>query len=107
MKESTWVGRPSDTPTVDATSPWPGLAAFREADQAFFKGRETVIEEVVRLVTRSPVTVLFGVSGLGKTSLLRAGIFPGLRLNGILPIYVRLRHGDDAGPCGSRCGTRS
>ena len=38
--ESTWVGRPSDTPTVDAASPWPGLAAFREADQAFFKGRE-------------------------------------------------------------------
>ncbi len=97
MKESTWVGRPSDTPTVDAASPWPGLAAFREADQAFFKGREAVIEEVVRIVTRAPVTVLFGVSGLGKTSLLRAGIFPGLRLNGILPIYVRLRHGDDAG----------
>jgi WD40 repeat protein len=97
VKESTWVGRPSDTPTVDAASPWPGLAAFREADQAFFKGREAVIEEVVRIVTRSPVTVLFGVSGLGKTSLLRAGIFPGLRLNGILPIYVRLRHGDDSG----------
>ena len=38
MKEGTWVGRPRDTPTVDATSPWPGLAAFREADQAFFKG---------------------------------------------------------------------
>jgi WD40 repeat protein len=98
VKESTWVGRPSDTPTVDAASPWPGLAAFREADQAFFKGREAVIEEVVRIVTRAPVTVLFGVSGLGKTSLLRAGIFPGLRLNGILPIYVRLRHGDDTGP---------
>jgi WD40 repeat protein len=97
VKESTWVGRPSDTPTVDAASPWPGLAAFREADQAFFKGREAVIEEVVRIVTRAPVTVLFGVSGLGKTSLLRAGIFPGLRLNGILPIYVRLRHGDDSG----------
>jgi WD40 repeat protein len=98
MKESTWVGRPSDTPTVDATSPWPGLAAFREADRAYFKGREAVIEEVVRLVTRSPLTVLFGVSGLGKTSLLRAGIFPSLRQNGILPIYIRLRHTDDLTP---------
>ena len=95
MKEGTWAGRPSDTPTVDAASPWPGLAAFREADQAFFKGRETVIEEVVRLVTRAPLTVLFGVSGLGKTSLLRAGIFPGLRQNGVLPIYIRLRHVDE------------
>ncbi len=98
MKESTWAGRAGDVPTVDAANPWPGLAAFREADQTFFRGRETVIDEVLRLVLRSPLTVLFGVSGLGKTSLLRAGVFPGLRQNGILPVYVRLRHGDERVP---------
>ena len=50
-------------------------------------------------VLDAPVTVLFGRSGLGKTSLLRAGLFPLLRdpsphlsLTRIhyLPVYVRL-----------------
>jgi hypothetical protein len=50
VKESTWAGRAGDVPTVDAANPWPGLAAFREADQTFFRGRETVIDEVLRLV---------------------------------------------------------
>jgi WD40 repeat protein len=34
--------------------------------------------------------VLFGVSGLGKTSLLRAGLFPRLRALGHLPVWIRL-----------------
>ena len=37
-----------------------------------------------------PLTVLFGRSGLGKSSLLRAGLFPLLREKGFVPIYVRL-----------------
>ena len=36
------------------------------------------------------MTVLFGKSGLGKTSLLKAGLFPRLRQRHFLPIYVRL-----------------
>lgn len=36
------------------------------------------------------VTVLYGRSGLGKTSLLRAGLFPLLHDHNLLPIYVRL-----------------
>ena len=36
------------------------------------------------------VTVLYGRSGLGKTSLLRAGLFPALREENFLPVYVRL-----------------
>lgn len=94
MNESARVRCPTVPGTVDAENPWPGLAAFREADQAFFKGREAVVEELERLVSRAPVTVLFGVSGLGKTSLLRAGLFPMLRQNGMLPVYIRLQHGE-------------
>ena len=33
---------------------------------------------------------MYGRSGLGKTSLLRAGLFPALREENFLPIYVRL-----------------
>lgn len=88
----------SDTGTVDADNPWPGLAAFREADQLFFRGRDASIDDLTRLVLRTPLTVLHGVSGLGKTSLLRAGLFPRLRAERVLPIYVRLSHADDSAP---------
>ena len=84
--------------TLDANNPWPGLVAFREIDSAFFYGREEESDALQRLVLRESLTVLFGLSGLGKTSLLRAGLFPRLREQNILPVYIRLIHSDDAAP---------
>jgi WD40 repeat protein len=86
----------SDTGTVDADNPWPGLAAFREADQHFFQGREAVVDALTRMILRARLTVLHGVSGLGKTSVLRAGLFPRVRREYMLPIYVRLSHAEDS-----------
>jgi hypothetical protein len=77
-------------PTVDPDNPWPGLLAFREADQEYFQGRKTETEDLFRLVMRERLTVLFGLSGLGKSSLLQAGLFPMLRRENILPVYIRL-----------------
>jgi predicted GTPase len=78
---------------IDDEHPWPGLASFREQDEYFFKGRRLDIEELHALVERERLTVLFGVSGLGKSSLLQAGLFPRLRTGNILPIYIRLDFG--------------
>src|ERR1700739_657169 len=69
--------------------PWPGLDYFDECAAALFHGRDLEIAELARRVLASPVTVLFGKSGLGKTSLLRAGVFPRLRAQNFLPVYVR------------------
>jgi len=80
----------ADAGAVDADNPWPGLAAFREADRAFFHGRDAEAEELARLVRRERLTVLFGLSGLGKTSLLAAGLFPRLRQEDVLPVLIRL-----------------
>ena len=44
------------------------------------------------------LTTLFGQSGLGKTSLLRAGIVPRLRAEGYCPIYVRIDYAPDSPP---------
>src|SRR5580704_18041080 len=77
-------------PSLDRLRPWPGLDAFSEALSPFFFGRETETEELFRRVRHDSVTLLFGRSGLGKTSLLQAGLFPRLRAAGLLPILVRL-----------------
>src|SRR5262245_39495833 len=67
--------RTAPAATVNADNPWPGLLSFREADREFFEGRRTETEDLFRLVMRERLTVLFGLSGLGKSSLLQAGLF--------------------------------
>jgi WD40 repeat protein len=88
---------PADTGSVDAENPWPGLASFQEADQEFFHGREEETEEILRLVLRERLTVLFGLSGLGKTSLLQAGLFPRLRQENVFPVAIRLDFSEGEG----------
>jgi WD40 repeat protein len=83
---------PSAASAIDRENPWPGLASFTEAGREFFFGREKETEELVRLVHRNTLTVLFGQSGLGKSSLLQAGVFPLLRETDFLPLYLRLDH---------------
>jgi hypothetical protein len=75
---------------LDLENPWPGLDSFEETASDFFHGREAEGEELVRRVIEAPVVVLFGKSGLGKTSLLKAGLFPRMRQRHLLPVYVRL-----------------
>lgn len=75
---------------VSPEHPWPGLMPFTEEAQAYFHGRETEAAELLRLIKRETLTVLFGQSGLGKSSLLHAGLFPQLRAEEFLPVYVRL-----------------
>ncbi len=89
-------GSLSDLGTVDAENPWPGLASFREADHAFFRGREAETDALERLVMRERLTVVYGLSGLGKTSLLKAGLFPRLRRQRVFPVHVRFNYGEDA-----------
>jgi WD40 repeat protein len=68
-------------------SPYRGLAAFEERDAAFFHGRETsvalVLERMSRLLGQSGLLVVSGVSGAGKSSLLRAGVLPRIRGEGL------------------------
>jgi len=83
---------------LDKDNPWPGLASFEEDAHAFFFGREREIKLLQDNVLDSPVTVLYGCSGLGKTSLLQAGLFPALREQHFLQIYVRFELKPGAAP---------
>jgi hypothetical protein len=81
---------------VDAEHPWLGLASFSEETQPYFYGREDEVAELARRVQRKTLTLLFGQSGLGKTSILRAGIVPRLRGHGYCPVYVRIDYAASA-----------
>ncbi len=59
--------------------PYRFLDYFDAEDTEFFFGREDDTECLLELVNRHPLSVLFGHSAVGKTSLLRAGLIPRLR----------------------------
>jgi len=89
---------------VDRENPWPGLRAYNERGKDYFKGRRDVARDLLRLIIREDLVLLYGISGLGKTSLLKAGVFPDLPPN-FLPVYLRLNF-VSAEPKDSRNGRR-
>jgi WD40 repeat protein len=56
--------------------PYKGLQPYTEADRAFFFGRERDAEIIASNLYASPLTVLYGESGVGKSSVLLAGVVP-------------------------------
>ncbi|MGZ4414417.1 MAG: NACHT and WD repeat domain-containing protein [Gaiellaceae bacterium] len=67
---------------VTPVSPFKGLAAFEdsELDALFFFGREREKEVLVANLLASRLTILYGESGVGKSSLLAAAVVRDLRL---------------------------
>ncbi|SON62239.1 Protein TolB [Mycobacterium simulans] len=83
---------------LDSDHPWPGLESYQESAREFFHGRDHELTSLLSHVLEAPITVLYGASGLGKTSLLRAGLFPLLREHHLLPVYVRFDFEPGAAP---------
>lgn len=54
--------------------PYKGLMPYQEADAKFFFGREPEKEIITANLIASRLTVLYGASGVGKSSVLRAGV---------------------------------
>ena len=70
---------------------YPGIRSFEADDQILFNGRSSEIDELYSLIKIKPLVVLFGKSGLGKTSLLKAGVGPLLLKQRYFPIMIRLQ----------------
>jgi hypothetical protein len=93
MAESSLSPSFSD-PTVDPDHPWLGLYPFAEVNHRYFFGRTAEVRDIFLRVRENPMTVLYGQSGLGKTSLLRAGLTPKLRVERFRPVRVLLDFGE-------------
>ena len=79
----------------DRLSPYPGLEAFTENDAGVFFGRESRLADALKIVDElrrhyeSRVLTIIAPSGAGKSSFLRAGLWPRLvRQSGIAPLVV-------------------
>lgn len=75
-------------------NPWAGLASYEDPSKSErklkFCGRDNDIYDVARMIDDNLLLILYGKSGIGKTSLLNAGVFPKLRLEQYLPVSLRL-----------------
>jgi WD40 repeat protein len=59
--------------------PYVGLQPFTEAHRPFFFGRERDQRVIVSNIRAVPLTILYGPSGVGKSSVLFAGVVPHLK----------------------------
>jgi WD40 repeat protein len=60
-------------------SPYPGLRQFTEDDAEMFFGRDDLAEQIAALAATNAIVTVTGGSGVGKSSLLAAGVMPRLR----------------------------
>jgi WD40 repeat protein len=76
------ASEPPQPDSIPATTcPYQGLDPFQTADQARFFGRTRSVDELVALIKKTcaadpGIVLLTGPSGMGKSSLLSAGVIP-------------------------------
>ena len=65
---------------IEDICPYRGLLPFHQEDAIFFFGRKALVEELVEQLRRNPYFLaVVGSSGSGKSSVIRAGLFPQIR----------------------------
>ncbi|MBO7580111.1 MAG: TIR domain-containing protein [Bacteroidaceae bacterium] len=84
---------------VNKHNPWAGLASYEDPETSErrldFCGRDDEIYDLTKLIKSNTFVTLYGKSGIGKTSLLNAGVFPELREGKYTPLSLRIGFRDD------------
>ncbi len=68
-----------DTSSPPRASPYQGLQPFTEADTRYFFGRKRDQSIIISNLYAASLTILYGASGVGKSSILLAGVVPQLK----------------------------
>lgn len=80
---------------MNGRSRYPGTRAFEEDEQLLFFGRNEEIRRLHALVLANNLVVLFAKSGIGKSSLLNAGLIPLLDYDRFCTVKVRFQNLSD------------
>jgi tetratricopeptide (TPR) repeat protein len=88
------------TAEVEIANPYPGLRPFEEEDFDRFFGRDEQVDELLKRLSEHRFVGIVGVSGSGKSSLVRAGLVPALRRGFVARTgsrwrIVKMRPGED------------
>ncbi|MGH3995967.1 MAG: AAA family ATPase, partial [Pseudonocardiaceae bacterium] len=78
-----------DVLVVLPLNPYKGLSAFTPDDADLFLGRDAETGMLVDTVARSPLVLVIGPSGVGKSSLVQAGLIPVLTADGWASVVCR------------------
>lgn len=70
-------------------SPFKFLDAYTLQDRDTYFGREVERDELYRMVFKTPLILLYGISGTGKTSLIQCGLASKFDGPDWFPIYIR------------------
>ena len=71
-------------------NPWKGLQSYQETDVIY--GRDEEIKALYTRILYNTQTVVYGKSGIGKSSIVNAGIIPRAKHDEMLPVSIRLAH---------------
>ncbi|WP_428262199.1 protein kinase domain-containing protein [Haliangium sp.] len=74
---------PPERTSAPEGEPYPGMRPFAAEDADCFFGREADVRWVLERLRTHAVVVITGASGLGKSSLMRAGVLPRLTAHGL------------------------
>lgn len=74
---------------IRENNPWYSFKPYQESDANSFKGRGKDVAEVMKSIVRNNFVVCYAKSGIGKSSLINAGLMPRLRKKQILPIPIK------------------
>jgi hypothetical protein len=75
---------------------YPGAPPFADSDmdRLLFRGRASEIDQVLHSILSFDLFLIYAISGLGKTSLLSAGVMEPLRERDYFPVLIRLNNPD-------------
>ena len=84
LRDALTLRADSAAPFLRTRNPYRGLAAFEQADADDFHGRDRAVRQMVEILGHERLLVVVGPSGIGKSSVLKAGLLPALAA-GALP----------------------
>ncbi len=71
--------RPDNEESLEPVGPYVGLRPYEEYHRHIFFGREEERDILIDKLIANKLTLLFAATGVGKSSLLRAGVIPALK----------------------------